>query len=63
MGKKFIHLPELSEMLGVSVRTLREYIKRGELRASKIGRIYVVKPDHVDEFVSSKEVSQKQKRQ
>ena len=30
-------LQELVEILGVSVRTLREYIKREELRAVKTG--------------------------
>ena len=29
-------LKRLSDLLGISIRTLREYIKRGELKAKKI---------------------------
>jgi putative molybdopterin biosynthesis protein len=46
-------LQELVEILGVSVRTLREYIKRGELRAVKIGRNYLVRPQDLDDFLEA----------
>lgn len=36
------NLKALSERLSISIRTLREYIKRGDLVASKIGRSYFV---------------------
>jgi excisionase family DNA binding protein len=35
-------LRDLSKKLKFSVRTLREYVKRGELKAKKIGRAYYV---------------------
>jgi excisionase family DNA binding protein len=44
-------LQEVAEILGVSVRTLRKYIKRGELRAVKIGRNYLVRPQDLDDFL------------
>jgi excisionase family DNA binding protein len=43
-------LQDLVEILQVSVRTLREYIKRGELRAVKIGRNYLIRPQDLDDF-------------
>jgi excisionase family DNA binding protein len=46
-------LQELVEILGVSVRTLREYIKRGNLRAVKIGRNYLVRPQDLDDFLEA----------
>jgi len=40
-------LNELSEMLNVSQRQLRLFIKRKEIRAAKIGRFYRVSHDEV----------------
>jgi len=39
---KFYRLPDLQKELGIGVRTLREYIKKKELKAKKIGRTYYV---------------------
>jgi predicted site-specific integrase-resolvase len=36
------NLKDLSKKLKISIRTLREYIKRGELKAKKIGKAYYV---------------------
>ena len=46
-------LQDLVDILGVSVRTLREYIKRGELRAVKIGRNYLVRQQDLDDFLEA----------
>jgi len=35
-------LKDLSVKLKISVRTLREYVRRGELKAKKIGKAYYV---------------------
>jgi len=35
-------LKDLSMKLKISVRTLRKYIKRGELKAKKVGKAYYV---------------------
>ena len=34
-------LPEIEEQTGISVLNLREFIKKGDLTASKIGRQYL----------------------
>ena len=44
-------LPDLSEKLHLSVKTLREYIRRGELTASKVGRHYLVTGRDVKKFL------------
>jgi len=48
-------LKALSKKLGLTVRTLREYIKQGHLRASKIGRNYYVTEENLVAFVEAKE--------
>lgn len=50
-------LKALSEKLTISVRTLREYIKRGELTASKIGRAYHVTEPNLMAFMVKKRVN------
>jgi excisionase family DNA binding protein len=51
------NLPDLNKKLKISIRTLREYIKRGELRASKIGRSYYVTEPNLMAFVEGQEMS------
>ncbi len=48
----FYDLPALSLMLGIGVRTLREYIKNGELKAKKIGKAYYVTRYNFMDFIS-----------
>jgi len=36
------NLKDLSKKLKISIRTLREYVKSGELKAKKIGKAYYV---------------------
>ncbi len=36
------NLKDLSKKLKISIRTLREYVKKGDLKAKKIGKAYYV---------------------
>jgi len=54
-------LQELVKILGVSLGTLRKYIKRGELRAVKIGRNYLVRPHDLDDFLEANIVTPSKK--
>ena len=45
------NLKDLSRRLKVSIRTLREHIKRGELKARKIGRSYHVTESNLMAFL------------
>jgi excisionase family DNA binding protein len=51
---QIFNLEDLSVVLGIGVRTLREYIKSGKLKSKKIGRSYFVTGESLNEFVSSK---------
>ena len=46
-------LKSLSDKLNISIRTLREYIKRGELKAKKIGKAYYVTEPNLMAFLES----------
>ena len=49
-------LPDLAEVLDLSIRTLREYIKRGELRASLVGRHYLVTWQDLKKFLQERQL-------
>jgi hypothetical protein len=44
-------LKALSDKLNIGIRTLREYIKRGELKAKKIGKAYYVTEHSLMDFL------------
>ena len=44
-------LKDLSKKLKISVRTLREYIKSGKLKAKKIGKAYYVTEPNLMTFL------------
>ena len=46
-------LPEIEEQTGISVLNLREFIKKGDLTASKIGRQYLITEENFIKFVES----------
>lgn len=46
-------IPELVEILGLSKVTLREYFKRGKIKARKIGRDWVVSAKNLDEYINA----------
>ena len=48
------NLKSLSRMLGISVRTLRKYIQKGDLRARKIGKGYYVSKRNLEVFLDPK---------
>ena len=47
------NLKDLSKKLKISVRTLREYVKSGELKAKKVGRAYYITEPNLMAFLSS----------
>jgi excisionase family DNA binding protein len=46
-------LKDLSKKLKISIRTLREYVKAGKLKAKKIGRAYYVTEQSLMAFLDS----------
>jgi len=49
-------LEDLEKKLKIGVRTLREYIKKGELEASKIGKAYYVTEPNLMAFINARRV-------
>lgn len=46
------NLEELSEQLDITVISLREYIKKGKLRAQKLGKRYFITQEALNEYFS-----------
>ena len=53
--KNIYNLDDASKKLGISVRGLRTFIKRGELRARKRGRAYYVMEEELTRFMEPSE--------
>lgn len=50
---KVYTVEEVANNLGMNSRTIREYIRNGQLNASRIGRKYIINQDDYKAFVSS----------
>ncbi|MCF7605308.1 helix-turn-helix domain-containing protein [Bacillus subtilis] len=53
MNEKWSNLEEISEYLGVTKDTIRNWIKKTDIPAHKIGRQWKFKLSEVDEWVKS----------
>lgn len=49
---KVYTVEDIAESLGMNSRTIREYIRNGQLNASRIGRKYIINQDDYKAFVS-----------
>ena len=43
---------DVAQSLDMHITTVREYIKRGELKASKVGRKYIITLDNYKDFIN-----------
>lgn len=43
---------QVAEQLGISVRTIREYIRKGKIKAVKVGNKYIISEDNFRDFVN-----------
>jgi excisionase family DNA binding protein len=50
------NLKEVVKLLGLNIQTIRQYIKEGKLKASKIGTHYIVTDEAIKEFLKANEV-------
>lgn len=50
IGETFLTLPEAAEVLRLSTRTLRDYLKRGEIRGKLIGKRWRFRRADLDAF-------------
>lgn len=54
------NLKDVVKLLGLNIQTIRQYIKEGKLKASKIGTHYMVTDEAIKEFLKANEVKPKQ---
>lgn len=54
-NKEFYLLPEAAVLLKVGIRTLREWIKQGKLKAAKRGKSYYILHSDIIDFLKSPE--------
>ncbi len=50
--KKFYNVEALAKMLFVPVQTVRLYIRRGRIKALKVGRRYLVSEEALEAFLN-----------
>ena len=46
---------DVAQSLGMHITTVREYIKRGKLKASKVGRKYIITLNNYKDFINGNE--------
>ena len=50
---KYFDVPELVESMGVSVYTMRNWIRKGKLKAHKVGRKYYISSEDLRRYIES----------
>lgn len=61
-NKKYITIPELAKLLGVSRIAIYNRVKKGQIQATRIGRTYVI-TDRTIAAIMGKRVTSKRKKQ
>lgn len=51
-------LPEIAQKLRLHLDTLRRYVREGRLRATKIGKTYLVAEENLKEFLTGKTIQE-----
>ena len=49
--RSYMNTIHVAKTLGVNVQTVRHYIRKGELRAARVGKRYVVTQEDIDAFL------------
>lgn len=52
---RLISLPEAAELYGFNQRYLGNLVRKGRLKAYKIGKMWVTTPQDVEEYVASRQ--------
>lgn len=54
--QRFFSVKEAAELLRVSLYFIREYIKRGDIKAVKLGKAYMIDREELERFIKTLEV-------
>jgi excisionase family DNA binding protein len=49
--RNYMNTPHVAKILGVNIQTVRHYIRKGDLRAARVGKRYVVTQEDIDAFL------------
>ena len=60
--EKFITIPQLAQLLGVSRITIYNRVKKGQIPATRVGRSYIIN-DRIIAQIMGKKVSEKGKKE
>jgi hypothetical protein len=52
---RLISLPEAAELYGFNQRYLGNLVRKGRLKAQKIGKMWVTTPQNVEEYIESRQ--------
>ena len=55
-GSDFYSVQEAADALGVQTKTLRGFIRRGGLKASKVGRVIRIRKSDLDKWLNDRRV-------
>jgi len=59
---KYLTIPQLAELLGISRIAVYKKVKKGQIRATKIGRTYVISDEHITSVLGQKLSAVKKRR-
>lgn len=54
MNKQYLTVEDIADLLGVSVDTVRNWIKQGRLEAYKVGRDYRISNEQFEKFMEAR---------
>ena len=54
VNEKYITIPQLAELLGLSRIEVYRRVRKGQIKAEKIGRMYVIKDNEVSHILGKK---------
>ncbi len=52
--KKYLSTYQVAKILGVNIQTVRHYIRKGELKAARVGKKYIITLEDVDAFLTAR---------
>ena len=52
--RNYMNTYHVAKTLGVNIQTVRHYIRKGELRAARVGKRYVITQEDIDRFLEGR---------
>ena len=60
--KRYTTIPELAKMLGVSRVTVYNWVKKGDILATKVGKTYIITDKTVNDILSKRMTEETKRR-